>query len=102
MPSRLEPSPEAHGMSVYEIRLEGRLGIEWSDWFAGLDVALEGGGETILTGPLDQSGLHGVLRRARDLGLPLVSVVRIEPDPGPEARPAAPTPDRDSEEDPIQ
>ncbi|MFI5260086.1 MAG: hypothetical protein ACHQ01_10845, partial [Candidatus Limnocylindrales bacterium] len=72
MSNQLERRQEARGTFEYAIRLEGRLGTEWSDWFAGLRVTLDDGGDTILTGPLDQSGLHGVLRRARDLGLPLI------------------------------
>lgn len=102
MSSQLARRLQASGTAVYEIRLEGRLGTEWSDWFAGLRVTLEDGGDTILTGPLDQSGLHGVLRRARDLGLPLISVARIEPVAGPMPEPPTPTPNPDSEEEPIQ
>jgi hypothetical protein len=98
MSSQFERRPPAGRPAVYEIRLEGRLGTEWSEWFAGLQVSLEDGDDTILSGPLDQSGLHGVLRRARDLGLPLVSVARIEPDSDLFARPTAPNPSPDPEE----
>ena len=65
---------------VYQIRLKGHLGCEWTEWFEGLTVTLEANGETLLTGPVsDQAALHGLLRKVRDLGMPLVSVNRIEP-----------------------
>jgi len=63
---------------VYQIVLKGHLDSEWSDWFDGLTITLAGSGETILTGPLvDQTALHGVLIKIRDLGLPLLSLTRI-------------------------
>jgi hypothetical protein len=65
----------------YEIRVKGHLQHDWSDWFDGLEIETLANGETLLTGPLkDQAALHGVLVRIRDLGLPLVSVVRMESD----------------------
>jgi hypothetical protein len=64
---------------VYRITIKGHLDCEWSDWFDGLTITLGDNGETILTGPLiDQSALHGVLIKIRDLGLPLLSLTRIE------------------------
>jgi hypothetical protein len=60
----------------YEIRVEGHLTADWSDWFAGLTVRQEANGETVLYGPLDQAALHGVLAKVRDLGLTLVAVNR--------------------------
>ena len=64
---------------VYRIVVEGYLDHTWSDWFDGLTIVQTGAGETILSGPLaDQSALHGVLIKVRDLGLPLVSLTRIE------------------------
>lgn len=64
----------------YQIKLKGHLGPQWSEWFEGLTVTLTDHGETVLTGPVtDQAALHGVLKRVRDLGLPLISVVRVEP-----------------------
>jgi len=65
---------------VYQIRIKGHLGREWADWFEGLAITLEDNGETLLTGPVvDQAALHGLLRKVRDLGMPLLSVSRVEP-----------------------
>ncbi len=64
---------------VYQIRIKGHLGPRWTDWFGGMTITLEDNGDTLLTGPVvDQAALHGMLRRVRDLGLPLVSVTRVE------------------------
>jgi hypothetical protein len=68
----------------YEIRVKGHLDTRWTAWFDGLSLSLESDGTTIIRGPVaDQAALHGVLHRVRDVGLPLVSVTRVEPD-GPE------------------
>ena len=65
---------------VYQIRIEGQLGREWTDWFGGLTIRLTDNGETLLTGPVvDQAALHGLLRKVRDLGVSLISVSRVEP-----------------------
>jgi hypothetical protein len=65
---------------VYQIRLEGHLGPQWADWFGGLSITLEDNGDTLLTGPvLDQAALHGLLRKVRDLGIPLISAIRDNP-----------------------
>ena len=65
---------------VYQIRIKGHLGREWTNWFGGLTITPEDNGETLLTGPLvDQAALHGVLRKVRDLGVPLLSVIRVTP-----------------------
>ncbi len=65
---------------VYQIRIKGHLGPQWTDWFGGLTITLEDNGETLLTGPVvDQAALHGLLRKVRDLGMPLVSVVGVKP-----------------------
>jgi hypothetical protein len=68
---------------VYQIRIKGHLGREWTNWFGGLTITPEDNGETLLTGPLvDQAALHGVLRKVRDLGVPLLSVIRVTPGNG--------------------
>jgi hypothetical protein len=65
---------------VYQIRIKGHLGREWTDWFEGLTLTALDNGETHLTGPLvDQAALHGVLKKVRDLGVPLLSVVSVKP-----------------------
>ncbi len=64
----------------YQIRIKGHLGCLWVDWFEGLTITLEENGDTLLTGPvIDQSALHGLLRKVRDLGLPLLSVNSVGP-----------------------
>jgi hypothetical protein len=64
---------------IYEIRIKGHLGHQWTDWFEGLTITLEEDGDTLLTGPVvDQAALHGLLKKVRDLGLPLVSVVQVQ------------------------
>lgn len=64
---------------IYQIRIEGQLGQQWTDWFEGLCVTQEQDGTTLLTGPVvDQSDLHGLLKKVRDLGIPLISVNRME------------------------
>ena len=65
---------------VYQIRITGHLGPEWTDWFEGLAITLEANGETLLTCPVvDQAALHGLLKKVRDLGMSLVSVTRVGP-----------------------
>jgi hypothetical protein len=64
---------------VYQIRIKGHLGPQWTDWFEGLTITLEDNGHTLLTGlVVDQAALHGLLKKMRDLGLPLVSVCAKE------------------------
>jgi hypothetical protein len=65
-------------MSVYEIRVQGRLDQRWSTWFEGLTISYEGDDITVLRGPLvDQAALHGILIKVRDLALPLLSVNQV-------------------------
>ena len=66
---------------VYQIRLKGHLGRHWTDWFDGLTITLEDNGETLLTGPVaDQAALHGLLKKVRDVVMPLISVIGVKPD----------------------
>jgi hypothetical protein len=65
---------------IYEIRIDGHLGSQWSDWFDGLTITLEDDEQTLLAGPVvDQAALHGLLKKVRDLGMPLLSVICVEP-----------------------
>ena len=64
---------------VYQIRVKGHLGRQWTDWFEGMTITLEEG-DTLLTSPVvDQAALHGLLRKVRDLGIPLISAICIKP-----------------------
>ena len=78
MPGHQDASSGRPATTVYQVRLTGHLGSDWADWFEGLTVTADGG-DTLITGPVaDQAALHGLLRRVRDLGLPLVSVTPID------------------------
>ena len=64
---------------VYQIRIKGHLGRDWTDWFGGLTITLEDNGDMLLTGPVvDQAALHGVLKKVRDVGMPLLSVIEVQ------------------------
>jgi hypothetical protein len=64
---------------IYKIRLKGHLDDKWADRFEGLTITLEDNGDTLLTGPVvDQAALHGLLKKVRDLGMPLLSVCPVE------------------------
>jgi hypothetical protein len=79
--NRLDPSPAPGRGTVYQIRIKGHLDRRWTDWFEGLTIDLEDNGDTLITGAVvDQAALHGLLKKVRDLGMPLVSVNRVEPD----------------------
>ena len=80
MPDNSIPIPDSDKPNVYEIRIKGHLGPRWDDWFEGMTLTPEANGDTLMTGPVvDQAALHGLLRNLRDLGLPLLSIIRIEP-----------------------
>ena len=82
MANKLSPESEAGSPGVYQIRVRGHLGRQWTEWFEGLTITLEANGDTLLTGPVvDQAALHGFLRKVRDLGMPLLSVTSVEPGP---------------------
>jgi len=78
--SESNPKSDPRQPNIYQIRIKGHLGSQWSDWFEGLTITLEENGDTLLTGPVvDQAALYGLLRKVRDLGLPLLSVKRLKP-----------------------
>jgi hypothetical protein len=67
--------------TIYQIRVKSHLGSDWTEWFEGLSITLENNGDMLLTGPLvDQAALHGLLKKVRDLGMPLVSVNPVQSD----------------------
>jgi hypothetical protein len=81
MSNELEQKPTPSQPVIYQIRLKGYLSSQWADWFEGLTITLEESGDTLLTGPLvDQPALHGLLKKVRDLGMPLGSVNQLQPD----------------------
>ncbi len=70
-----------HEPGHYEIRIKGHLDNRWANWFEGLTITALDNGETLLTGlVVDQAALHGLLRKVRDLGMPLLSVIHVEPE----------------------
>ena len=76
------PAGGRRGPEVYQICLAGHLDQRWAAWFDGLTLAHQSDGTTLLHGPVvDQAALHGLLQKIRDLGLPLVSVAQLAPDP---------------------
>lgn len=80
MSNELDPRTDPNQLTIYQIRIKGHLGPRWTGWFGGLAITLEDNGDTLLTGPVvDQAALHGLLRKVRDLGMPLISAVRIKP-----------------------
>ena len=73
-PQRDSPQP-----GMYQIRIKGHLGLQWMEWFDALTITLEENGDTLLIGPVvDQAALHGILKKIRDLGMPLLSVNSVE------------------------
>ena len=65
---------------IYRIKVKGHLDRRWTEWFGGLTITLEDNGETLLTGQVaDQAALHGLLRKVRDLGMPLISAIHVKP-----------------------
>jgi hypothetical protein len=81
MPQELDPHADSSQPMAYQIRITGQLDARWADWFEGLAITLDGS-DTLITGPIvDQAALHGLLKRVRDLGMPLVSVRPVESGP---------------------
>ena len=79
MTDEQQSDPKVNRQINYQIRIKGYLGRQWMDWFEGLTISLEEDGNTLLSGPVvDQSALHGILKKIRDLGMPLLSVNSIE------------------------
>jgi hypothetical protein len=65
---------------VYQIRVKGHLDSHWTNWFEGMSIIPEDNGNTLLTGQvIDQAALYGLLKKVRDLGLPLISIYPEEP-----------------------
>lgn len=79
MSNNSDPTTNPSQPVVYQIRLKGHLDNQWTNWFEGLTITLEEDGDTLLTGPVvDQAALHGLLKKVRDLGMPLVSVNQVQ------------------------
>ncbi len=80
MPNEPSTAPDLSEPLAYQIRLKGQLGREWAEWFGGLDITPEDDGTTrLISPPIDQAALHGLLKKVRDLGLRLISVNPIDP-----------------------
>lgn len=80
MSNELEPKTDPSEPTAYQIRIKGHLGVQWADWFGGLTITMEDNGDTLLTGTVvDQAALYGLLRKVRDLGMPLLSIVCVKP-----------------------
>jgi len=78
-----QPHPDSSEPTIYRIRIKGQLDSQWTDWFEGMTITLEENGETLLSGPvIDQAALHGLLKKVRDLGMPLISVCPFKPSQG--------------------
>lgn len=83
MKGTYESTEDQYEPGLYEIRIKGHLDARWAEWFGGLTITLEDNGNTLLTGwVVDQAALHGLLRKVRDLAMPLLSVIRVERDHG--------------------
>jgi hypothetical protein len=80
MSNQLNSKSDPGQPMIYQVRIEGHPGHHWADWFEGLTITALDNGQTLLTGPVvDQAALHGLLRKVRNLGMPLISVTRLRP-----------------------
>lgn len=80
MSNELDAKIEPSQSMVYQIRIAGHLDSRWVEWFEGLDITLEDNGNTLLTSSMiDQAALYGLIKKVRDLGIPLISVNRVAP-----------------------
>lgn len=82
MANNFDHTAEINQLTVYQIRIKGSLSSQWTEWFDGLTITLADNGDTLLTGLVDQAALYGLLKKVRDLGMPLISVVCMESAPG--------------------
>ena len=81
MPDKSKEILNQNTKTIYQIRIKGHLGTQWAEWFNGMTITLENSGDTLLTGIItDQSELHGLLKKIRDLGIPLLSIADINSD----------------------
>jgi hypothetical protein len=79
MPDKLDKKSDPEQPLIYQIRVKGHLDRQWTEWFGGLVITLDDDGNTLLTGPVvDQSALYGLVKKVRDLGMPLLSVNPVE------------------------
>ncbi len=79
MSNKINPRTNPGQTNIYEIRVKGHLGRQWTEWFGGLTITLEDDGVTLLTGPvIDQAAMYGLLKKLSDLGMLLLSVNRVE------------------------
>ena len=82
MSHKQNPKTDPTKPAIYQIRIKGHLDPQWTEWFEGLTLKFEDSGDTLLTGPVvDQAALHGLLKKIRDSGLPLVSFCPLEHNP---------------------
>jgi hypothetical protein len=80
MPNEQKSEHDPNQPKVFQFRIQGHLSQQWQDWFDGFIATLEEDGNTLLSGPVvDQSALHGILKKIRDLGMPLLSVNPADP-----------------------
>ena len=81
MPREQNLGRDPDAPKIFQIKIKGHLGPQWMEWFEGLSITLEEDGNTLLAGPVtDQAALHGILKKVRDLGMPLLSVNSVGTD----------------------